>query len=486
MLIEADRRVFPDAPPLELRFPSGDESPRELVPDDLLEPAALPVEVREQEDDPLEAFTYLGPPPSPGVTPAFTPPPDRVKRALRETAHRFTQGESWDVPTTSGRRGRASQPPSHPPQTDDHSPVTLPELDVGEPLDSGRSRHGLLGDCGVAPLLWRLVDLRADARIELRVDLDGDRRDGPLDVALEMSRGRVRATEGPVALRALEGLRRERRATEHAQDEAEAMAMIERRVGAGLLGRFEADRRLRCAREELLYDLVGATSGRFEAHPIDTSADASDRRLPFARPLPALLVEGARRRIGIARARALLGTASYVLHLPSLSHERFRAAGLEPEVVALLQRHEGMTLSSLFEAVPPDEGIGGAVWLLVQVGALHLVEGEASAMTAGDPADAVRRAVLDAAELARDGDYFAMLGVGRETLGRELRAAYVARRRELESLPLSVHGLESLEDARAEALEAVEEAWSVLQDERLRHAYLAAIEDVPAPSAALP
>jgi DnaJ-class molecular chaperone len=83
--------------------------------------------------------------------------------------------------------------------------------------------------------------------------------------------------------------------------------------------------------------------------------------------------------------------------------------------------------------------------------------------------------VRAAQELADEGDYFTILGLGPQALAREVRDAYLQRHRELSAVSLETHGLDALEDARQQALEAVEEAYAVLGDERLRHAYAAAL-----------
>ncbi|NOY92914.1 MAG: hypothetical protein GXP55_17150, partial [Deltaproteobacteria bacterium] len=74
MLRSADRRLFPDLPELDLRVTAGEETARELVPNELLAAVATPVETLEEDDAP-DAFTFFGPPPDAVLAagPAITP-----------------------------------------------------------------------------------------------------------------------------------------------------------------------------------------------------------------------------------------------------------------------------------------------------------------------------------------------------------------------------------------------------------------------------
>jgi hypothetical protein len=67
-LVAADRRVFPDAPPLPPSFPADEEGPEDLVPQELLDDAVAPV-IASGEDDPLESFTHVLAMVPPGGTP---------------------------------------------------------------------------------------------------------------------------------------------------------------------------------------------------------------------------------------------------------------------------------------------------------------------------------------------------------------------------------------------------------------------------------
>ncbi|MCZ7682399.1 MAG: hypothetical protein M5U28_27860 [Sandaracinaceae bacterium] len=86
------------------------------------------------------------------------------------------------------------------------------------------------------------------------------------------------------------------------------------------------------------------------------------------------------------------------------------------------------------------------------------------------------RALVDAAaELADDGDYFAILGVPRDAPDAAVERAYEARRSELGALPLALLGLAALEERRAQAIDALEEAFRAIATPSRRRAYAAAL-----------
>ncbi len=87
--------------------------------------------------------------------------------------------------------------------------------------------------------------------------------------------------------------------------------------------------------------------------------------------------------------------------------------------------------------------------------------------------------ILRAARRAQEGSYFAILGVGAHASDREIESARRRASSELLGIDLAFLGLENLEDARREALVAIEEAAAVLANQRLRDAYARALERPP-------
>ncbi|MEO0322825.1 MAG: hypothetical protein AAF447_07695 [Myxococcota bacterium] len=70
LIRDADRRVFPEEAPLDLRFATGSEGPEELVPDDLLDPAEADG-VAGPDPEPLDGLSIVAEaPPAPPAAPA--------------------------------------------------------------------------------------------------------------------------------------------------------------------------------------------------------------------------------------------------------------------------------------------------------------------------------------------------------------------------------------------------------------------------------
>ena len=106
---------------------------------------------------------------------------------------------------------------------------------------------------------------------------------------------------------------------------------------------------------------------------------------------------------------------------------------------------------------------------------LVLTEPPAEADPPPEARAAVRTLIEAAAALADDGDYFAILGVSREADEVDVERAHHARGAELETLPLGLLGLTSLEARRREAIEGIDEARRALSDSRRRSAYARAL-----------
>ena len=469
LILDADRRVFPASPPLDLRFAAGDETPDELVPDELLE--VIPVAAEPAFEDPLDAFTYVGPVPEHSLTPlpGGAPDPNRAwlsagsEPAISVRAELSSRG-SIEPPEIA----EVSEVKPAMPQRDatavSRSSETQDEIGFGERTRGGRGRRGELGEADALRLLWRAIETGEDVRVTLELE-------GLPQLRIRIARDDLCAFDGPVATRVLGFLRARGRAPHEleAATEESAQVALDALVDRGALGRFELDRLARRAREELLYDAVASTGGSFDLRPAGTDALVQTRLL--ARPLATVLVEGARRRLTAARVRRLLGHGALSVSLTPLAHTRFERGGLEPELVALLERSEGGSLDQVLDAAPAEEGVPGAVYAMVAAGALRLAPSDAAAHRASDPAAAARSAIEAAARLAEDGTYFAILGVSADAAPRELLAAWETRRRELSELRLGPLGLEDLEPHVRLALDAVDEAREVLEDPELCAAY---------------
>ncbi len=473
---EADRRVFPDEPPLDLDLPDRQESARELVPDDLLEIVVMPTETR--EEDPLEAFTYVG------VVPAEligAPLP------LPEAAQRFQpQSMTNELPPARPMRTEAQQEdvrPSRPPRTlaqsdsvdigslpeareTPEAPEILPPSVVeetrDEPTRESLEQHGRVEGPEVFRFLMSIAESRRpiDARLTLP---DGSR------VYLVICDRQLKRMVGDVHVRAVRELHQRGRIDEAPSDEHAAAELLGEQIRAGAIGKFESDRILRRARESRIHDLAVADSLELDVEGTDQGLGAPSL---FASPLPAVLAEGARRRIDPARVRVLFGGGDMVIELGEGLDAAAAALELEPEVVSALRRADGGSVETFLDAAPAEEGLAGALLALHATGAVFLEARPADHTgVVSDPRTAVRALVEAAYALAEEGCYFDVLGALPDARPRELRALWKARRHELAQIDLEALGLPELGAKRSEAIEVVDEAFEVLGDEELARAY---------------
>ncbi len=522
MLVAAHARIFPGEPPLDLVFAAGHEPPELLVSDELIEDLAASPDT--PDEDPLESFTQIGPVVSQSGTPApmrtpgsgigstRTPSPFTPRASRFDRTGGTSAGSDVLESTGSARVGTGGHPT---PGTSDHGATRSPTTSSGRSSRSVRAsgeargsepaslehsvpdtrppgarrrsatptatgsraaesvpRAGLVGDAGLVELFARLALARAECELRLR---EVEPMAG--EVRVTLVDGELRALSGDAALRVVAQLQRERRLAEIPADESAAQQLLERRVAAGLLTRFDLERRLARAREELFHGLLAATRARYELDALDPARlDAlRDAPLPLGRGLLARVVEGARRRLTSARVASLLGT---VRVLPtSECAARLAEAAVAPELVALLSEPGGALLESLVAAAPAEEGVAGAVFALVYAGALRVEAAPAaSPALTHEAALAARTELLALAALAEDADYFTVLGVPRDAAPRELRAAYELRARTVRALPLAALGLDALEPAREAVLAALDDALDVLGDARLRTRYASALE----------
>lgn len=465
LLSRADRRSFPDESPLDVNLAVGDEPPEALVPAGVLDDA-------EDEMSAQGALDALEPSPS-SVTPgpifatgihAGTPSPTRTPAS---------RGESELPPVTTSAARKSALPPERRSALPTRSrgsarPSSIDEDIPGEATSGGRGRAGTLGPAGGLALLFRVADKRLDVRV--RIEAPG------ASLTLGVRHGDVRSVDGPIAERALTRLG----IAEQVRGEDEALAALDRRVAAAVISSFAKERALARAREELLGDVACAKAGRFEIAALDagtsptTSAGGGGPR-PFRSGLAALLVEVARARLDVPFVKKLLGAESVRLVPTPRSDDVFARCAIAPELVQLFSTREGMTLDTLLAETAGEPGVAGLAYALVAAGALT-----ATALAPGKDLGAaattrMRHDVREAAARAEESDYFAILGVPHDAGGDAVRAAHAALSRSLAALPLTDLGQPELEPLRALALDALDEALSVLGDDSLRARYAAAL-----------
>lgn len=446
LLRRADRRLFPDAAPLDLRFPGGDEPAQELVPDELLAEVSTPLDP--SESDPLEAFTFIGAPDAASVEAQFIEGSDL--RSARERSP--GTGATGRTPGTVRERSMAPAPGAKA-ATAPTSPTSPAEL----------TREGTLAPGGALRLLWQLQD-RARP-LWLRLDVAG----GP-GVGLGLRDGKLVAFEGPAHRMVVAELRRAGRWRTAVDDEAAAETLLREAVQRGALDRFELSSRLRRAREALLHEAVTSPEAQFALRP-------PLGELPVRPLLPGLAVavatEGARRRIGAEQFLRWLGheIGDRLVLSPSFS-ARVEQLGLEPELVEAFEAAADQPLLALLHGLPTAVGAAGVLFALASCDAVRI---DASGVVDDVPPDAVRALVHRARERAESGSYFAVLESSPEASERELLQAHRRLCSELLCLDLDALGLEELEGDRQEALAALEDALVFLSNPRLRAAYAAAL-----------
>jgi hypothetical protein len=545
LLEEADRRLFPGTAALALEWPGGDEAPDRLVPDEVLDAVTSPVEG--PAFDPLDAFTFVGvvlepgagaparalpeapaPPASP-VEAGAAPGPERGEKEPASAKRREARSGVMDRGGVAGRSTGSKVERIAAIAPDAARGSATPPRTVSGPLARLSWLWAAMTAGGEA--CFRMAPASGEARTPARPD-----RDGWLE--LTVTDGRLSSIDGPLARRALDAVRRAARfveAPDDEDDEAEARRRLEASVRAGEVDRFECERRLREAGDELLVELLARPECTLE--PL-ASTDAWDHgavgdagipaspvmpepwplapRLAGRRPALPWLAEAARRAWTPSMAVELAGGRA--LRAGAGAKEALEQMQLEPELQLLLERCDGARLDSWLERGPEDLGLPGLLALLLASGHADLD----AAPTGSPPPSAVtsrtaEQAVRAAYELAVDGDYFAVLGLDRPGgpeaglpsrpaiahgsagppeprdrapgraeppitdpapfwwTARTLRDAYERRRRELMKLRLGELGLAHLEALRHRALEALDEAYEVLRSDALRAAYAAAL-----------
>ncbi|MEZ4384423.1 MAG: J domain-containing protein [Nannocystaceae bacterium] len=251
---------------------------------------------------------------------------------------------------------------------------------------------------------------------------------------------------------------------------ADTLADLDAAVEAGAVKARERD----ALRDELLAEHLTAAfawEGRWSLHPAAGRAPAA--RPGLRRSLAAVIVEGALLGLEEPQLRARLG--------PGELRPRERGplpSDLEapPEAVALGALRGGLSVDEL--AALGGRTLLAWVYGLWVIGCAELVDAapsEDGAAEAGDEADAAldRRRILARLALARDGDYFALLGRPADASRGELRRAHRDLQRAFADERLEPQTRAELADELAELRAALDEARDVLLDDALRAAYLA-------------
>jgi hypothetical protein len=195
-----------------------------------------------------------------------------------------------------------------------------------------------------------------------------------------------------------------------------------------------------------------------------------------------VLVEIARRTIGPDQAIRKLGGVSAQFIAGNASRLLGECALPDAEL-ALVDEAKTTRLSDLLSRTQTPE-FASVLFALLELGVLAVAPGrrvDQKPAHVHDELDeeALRTRILTRKALVDDGDYFALLGVGRTATAYDIRRAYATLRREFE--PSRVLGAKTadLRDDVDLILEVLEEAYEILKDERRRDRYRRALEANP-------
>ena len=247
--------------------------------------------------------------------------------------------------------------------------------------------------------------------------------------------------------------------------DGELAASARRLVQAGLLKPREQHEAVRDAVQRICESLCSDAAERWQL-----DQEAAPAEIDVGAPLLALLAAGARQGLGLGRMQEALPEATTlrveVEDLEALADE-LRWPGVEGWLGLL---DGGRELGQLVAEDGLDER---ELWA---VGCVLLAAGLAAPAEFDAEANLVaidRRRIDERLALARDSDYFALLGVGREAGRAELLRAHADLRDTFADEQLEPRTREELADALAELHVALDEAREVLLDEAMRAAYLA-------------
>jgi hypothetical protein len=199
-----------------------------------------------------------------------------------------------------------------------------------------------------------------------------------------------------------------------------------------------------------------------------------------------VLIETARRVVPPAEAVARLGGRGVRLGFGS-ARSLLGECALSDAHSALVTQAEGVSLDDLLRR-SGGEDFSAVVWALVELGVLKAdaTPNRARVESAPKPsewdsmdADAVRARIAARLSLVEEGDYFALLGVGRDATNYDLRRAYTALRKAFDPGAVLTAATVDLKDDVDSILEVLDEAYDVLRDPVRRERYRRALETAP-------
>ncbi|HEX6764719.1 MAG TPA: hypothetical protein VF103_04560 [Polyangiaceae bacterium] len=199
-----------------------------------------------------------------------------------------------------------------------------------------------------------------------------------------------------------------------------------------------------------------------------------------------VLLEIARRTVSPAEALLRLGGRSVPLALGP-SQGLLAECALSESEVSLVKSAGGGSVATLLERAGSDD-FASALWALVELGVLA-TEAAPRPRSSAEPSDDVSHDPLDAVALreriaarlglVEEGDYFAVLGIGRGATSYDVRRAYLSVRKSFDPARILTAETVDLKDDLESILEVLDEAYEILGDATRRERYRKALDAVP-------
>lgn len=241
---------------------------------------------------------------------------------------------------------------------------------------------------------------------------------------------------------------------------------------------------LRTHAEWIVGQIVGIERGTVRVEP-EVSGRLQEEPAVFGGATGAeVLVEIVRRIVTPADATARLGGGRTILRQGAQSSLLSECA-LTAEEGELVGDAVGKSIDGIV-AEASDPSIPAMLYALTELGVLSVGPTRLAPRTeppeeTNDELDdaAIRERIRARKALVDEGDYFAVLGVGRNATAYEIKRAYLELRREFEPSRSLTARTADLRDTVDEIVEVIEEAYDILKDTTRRERYRRAIEAAP-------
>jgi hypothetical protein len=199
-----------------------------------------------------------------------------------------------------------------------------------------------------------------------------------------------------------------------------------------------------------------------------------------------VLLEIARRMVSPTEALLRIGGRSVSLG-PGAALGLLAECALSEAETAIVRGSSGANAGTLLDRVG-SEDFASVLWALVELGVLA-TEAKPGPSRADDANEDVRHDPLDAVALreriaariglVEEGDYFALLGVGRAATSYDVRRAYLSIRKSFDPARILTPETVDLKDDLESILEVLDEAYEILGDATRRERYRRALDAVP-------